>query len=182
MDNLDFSQFIPKDRGNRTIEDKIKELEECPFFMTQLPKDPTSNPQLNAIQQLAYDGTPDGNKCAIHSKEIAENFKNQGNEWFKEGKYKDAAHYYGKAIEAQPNNIQLLSILYSNRAAAHLELGKNLNSYPLENYRMAMNDSQQAIAMDSKNKKAFFRAAKSAFGLKDVQECLRFCHDGLEVT
>ena len=55
--------------------------------------------------------------------EIAENFKNQGNECFKEGKvrYKDAIEFYRKGLE-QECNPTLKSTLLSNRAAVHIEM------------------------------------------------------------
>ena len=56
--------------------------------------------------------------------EVAENFKNQGNEAFKSGRehYQDANTYYTKALEAQCNDMKLIEIVYVNRAAVNLEL------------------------------------------------------------
>jgi hypothetical protein len=49
-----------------------KEMNRSPFFMTQLPEDDgEENIMVEALKSMAYEGTRD---------QIAENFKNQGNE------------------------------------------------------------------------------------------------------
>ncbi|KAK9377865.1 uncharacterized protein V1513DRAFT_435452 [Lipomyces chichibuensis] len=72
----------------------IKDLNRLPLFMTEVDTtdgEGGSNLALEALQALAYEGTPF---------EIASNFKAQGNDCFKLKQYKDAAEYYGKAIAA----------------------------------------------------------------------------------
>lgn len=58
--------------------------------------------------------------------EIAENFKNQGNECFKEGKmkYKDAIDYYTRALDIDCKDQKINEACLANRAAVNLELGK----------------------------------------------------------
>jgi len=57
--------------------------------------------------------------------EVAENFKNQGNECFKVGKsqYKDAIDYYTKALETKCKDDKIIEACLTNRAAVNLELG-----------------------------------------------------------
>ncbi|KAK9370083.1 hypothetical protein V1509DRAFT_618482 [Lipomyces kononenkoae] len=72
----------------------IKDINRLPLFMTELDTtdgEGGSNLALEALQAIAYEGTPF---------EIATNFKQQGNDCFKLKQYKDAAEYYGRAITA----------------------------------------------------------------------------------
>ena len=61
--------------------------EENPFFATSIPEG--GNELFDALAALKYEGTPD---------EQATNFKEQGNEWFKLGRYKDAYMFYSDGI------------------------------------------------------------------------------------
>ncbi|KAK4192728.1 Tetratricopeptide repeat protein 4 [Podospora australis] len=71
-----------------TLEETIEDLHKHPLFMTEL--DPSQdNEELAALQALAYEGTP---------LENALNFKEQGNECFKEKRWADAKEFYGKGI------------------------------------------------------------------------------------
>lgn len=59
--------------------------------------------------------------------EVAENFKNQGNECFKQGKkfYKDALVFYTNGLEVFCKDDKLNETLYVNRAACNLHFGKD---------------------------------------------------------
>ena len=70
----------------------FKELNRSPFFMTQLPEDDgEENVLVEALKSMAYEGTRD---------QIAENFKNQGNEAVGEKRWIDAREFYSKALAA----------------------------------------------------------------------------------
>lgn len=60
--------------------------------------------------------------------EVAENFKNQGNECFKQGKkfYKDALLFYTNGLEVFCKDDKLNETLYVNRAACNLHFGKDI--------------------------------------------------------
>ncbi|KAG0269327.1 hypothetical protein DFQ27_004011, partial [Actinomortierella ambigua] len=90
-----------------------RDMSQVPLFMQNLTAEALDNPLIQALQELAYDGTPE---------EVAENFKNQGNECFKQGKkfYKDAIDYYTKALDVQCSDDKLNETLYVNRAACNL--------------------------------------------------------------
>ncbi|KAL7746384.1 HSP70/90 co-chaperone [Sorochytrium milnesiophthora] len=143
----------------------LKEMDSVPLFMSSLPEDAGDNAELAALQSLIYDGTPE---------EIATNFKNQGNEMFRDGKqfYKHAIQYYTQGLQQKCSDSKLNSALHSNRAAVNLELG---------NYRQVLLDCQQAIKLDSANVKAFYRAARALFAVDKFAEAAITVEDGLRV-
>ncbi|KAK4033767.1 hypothetical protein C8A01DRAFT_39775 [Parachaetomium inaequale] len=71
-----------------TLEETVADLKQHPLFMTELDSS-EDNEQLAALQALAYDGTP---------LENAANFKEQGNECFREKRWADAKEFYGKGV------------------------------------------------------------------------------------
>ncbi|KAL2176799.1 uncharacterized protein P884DRAFT_224955 [Thermothelomyces heterothallicus CBS 202.75] len=71
-----------------TLEETVADLNKHPLFMTELD-DAEDNEHLAALQALAYEGTP---------LENAANFKEQGNECFREKRWADAKEFYGKGI------------------------------------------------------------------------------------
>lgn len=147
---------------NRSLDEQ---LNETPFFMTELPDNLEDNVKLQALQALLYDGTPEEN---------ATNFKEQGNEAFKSGRpgYKDALIFYTKGIDQKPNDALLLAQLYNNRAAVHLAL---------KNFGFAARDAALSISKDQSNVKAFWRAAKASLALEKIPEAEKFCGKGLEL-
>lgn len=147
---------------NRSIDEQ---LNETPFFMTKLPENMEDNVQLQALQALLYDGTPEEN---------ATNFKDQGNGAFKRGRpgYQDALAFYTKGIDQKPNDPLLLAQLYNNRAAVHLAL---------KNFGFAARDAAFSISSDKNNVKAFWRAGKASLALEKVSEAEKFCQKGLEI-
>lgn len=105
----------PKPTWALSSENLLEEMEQVPLFMTKIPDKIEDNPLLEALQSLVYDGPPS---------EIAANFKNQGNEAFKEGKWNDAQTYYTKGLEQSEHGDignELKGTLLLNRAAVHLE-------------------------------------------------------------
>lgn len=63
---------------------------------------------------------------SVEYAEIAENFKNQGNECYAKGKigYADAIRYYTQALDVDCQDKKLNEACYANRAAVNLELRK----------------------------------------------------------
>ncbi|KAG0027827.1 hypothetical protein BGZ82_008742 [Podila clonocystis] len=140
-----------------------KSMDSVPLFMNSLPEDASENPLLQALQDLAYDGTPE---------EVAENFKSQGNDSFKQGKkyYKDALVFYTNGIDIGCKDDRLNETLYVNRAAVNLHFG---------NYRKVLTDCAHALKLNSKNVKALFRSAKALFALEMYPEALDCCDHAL---
>ena len=54
--------------------------------------------------------------------EVAQNFKEQGNEYFRGKRYREALGFYTQGVDAKPQNRQLRAALLLNRAACNLEL------------------------------------------------------------
>lgn len=54
--------------------------------------------------------------------EIALNFKEQANEYFKGKRYREAIGFYKQGIDAKPEDKSLLEALLCNTAACNLEL------------------------------------------------------------
>src|SRR5271169_1174526 len=91
----------------------FEQMERHPLFMHNLDQSDTENVELEALKALAYEGTP---------LEIAKNFKEQGNEAFRERRYRDALGFYSNGISAESGDVELERTLLLNRAAANLEL------------------------------------------------------------
>ncbi|KAL7192459.1 hypothetical protein ACSBR2_024320 [Camellia fascicularis] len=81
---------------------------------------------------------------AISRETSAEIAKEKGNQAFKDKQYQKAISFYTEAIKLSGNN----ATYYSNRAAAHLEIGSFLQ---------AEADCTKAINLDKKNVKAYLR-------------------------
>ncbi|CAG8456752.1 8523_t:CDS:2 [Ambispora gerdemannii] len=165
MDELFDFDKKPIDGGFGNIPEGslLKEANKVPLFMTELPEE--ENDTLAALQSLLYDGTPE---------EVAENFKNQGNECFKAGKtkYQDAIAFYSKAIDTTCKDEKIIEACLTNRAAVNLEL---------QNYRKVLMDCAKALKINPKNVKALFRSAKALYMLDKIDQALDCCNLGLEI-
>ncbi|KAH8659307.1 hypothetical protein BGZ60DRAFT_415007 [Tricladium varicosporioides] len=167
---------------NKSGTEILADLNKSPLFMTDLEE----NDDLEALKALAYEGTP---------AEVAQNFKEQGNETFKEKRWKDAKEFYGKAIqvlllevrkrqkasaeekakedaEEVKKEVGLLEICLVNRAACHLEL---------KNYRSCTHDCASALRMNPRNVKAYYRSSKALINLGRIVEADDSCARGLEI-
>jgi small subunit ribosomal protein S7e len=146
--------------------DILERIEKMPLFMEFAPEGSSDNPELEAIRSLQREETPE---------EIAENYKQSGNEAFKLGKsrYGDALRYYDLALEQKCDNATLNATVLSNRAQVHIALG---------NYGHAITDCTNAIKIDSKNFKAYYRAAISSFHLGKYNQAINYCRGGIMNT
>lgn len=73
-----------------TVDEAAENIKKHPLFMTELdPTDQENDEMLSALQALAYEGTPFEN---------ATNFKEQGNECFREKRWADGKEFYAKGI------------------------------------------------------------------------------------
>ena len=81
-----------------------------------------------------------------------------------------AVQHYTLALQEPIQNISMKSILHSNRAQAELNLG---------NFRKALIDSEESIRLNPGNEKGWFRAARSAYELKEFDKSVQFCREGL---
>jgi len=91
--------------------------------------------------------------------EEAEKFKAEANEVFKNKDYERAIELYSKAIEIAPS-----AIYYSNRSIAYLKS---------EAPGAALADANEAIALDAKYLKAYYRRASAQMAVGKFKEALR---------
>jgi hypothetical protein len=138
----------------KSSDEILAELNKTPLFMTSLEE----NDELEAFKALAYEGAPF---------EVALNFKEQGNECFKERKWADAKEFYTKGIQVlqaeqrersakaktkldqdhepskeEREELGVLETCLVNRAACHLSL---------HNYRSCTLDCASALRLNPKN-------------------------------
>jgi hypothetical protein len=65
--------------------------------------------------------------------EVAQNFKELGNEYFKSKRYREALGFYTQGVDAKPTDATLEESLRSNRAACNLELSASLGVISVDN-------------------------------------------------
>ncbi|KXN86297.1 Hsp70/Hsp90 co-chaperone cns1 [Leucoagaricus sp. SymC.cos] len=147
----------PLPAPEQSVQDALAGFDDIPLFMKSLPGDDSENPALSALQSLAYEGTPD---------EIAQNFKEQGNEYFKGKRYREAIGFYKQGIDAKPEDKTILEALSCNTAACNLEL---------KNYGSVLKDCSKAISNNEKCSKAYYRSALALLALDRVNEALDCC-------
>lgn len=97
----------------------------------------------------------------------AKEFKDQGNAFVKEKKYKEALDCYSKAIEIDPKD----PILYSNRAAMHINLTQ---------LDEAIKDADKAIELKPEYGKAYIRKGDALKKKGDETAALETYKKGLE--
>ncbi|EKM59352.1 uncharacterized protein PHACADRAFT_191699 [Phanerochaete carnosa HHB-10118-sp] len=141
-----------------SVEEKLAAFDSAPLFMKSLPEDIIDNPVVSALQSLAYEGTPD---------EIAQNFKEQGNEYFKGKRYREASSFYAQGVDAKPTDPTLLEVLLCNRAAYVLARE--------ENYGSVLRDCSKAITINQKSSKAYYRSALALVVLERFDEAIDCC-------
>ncbi|KAF8897182.1 40S ribosomal protein S7 [Infundibulicybe gibba] len=156
----------PQPITDQTIQEKLSAFDSVPLFMKTLPTEDTDDAIISALQNLAYDGTPD---------EIAQNFKEQGNDYFKGKRYREALGFYTQGLDAKPTEKSILEALFCNRAACNLEL---------KNFGSVLRDCSKALGLNPQSSKAFYRSALALIALDRVEEaidcclrCLEFDHD-----
>ncbi|EEC06387.1 hsp90 co-chaperone cns1, putative [Ixodes scapularis] len=137
-----------------------KEMEEHPLFASKLPEDTEMPPLVEALQQLKYDTDMNG------PDELAENYKEDGNNNFKLKKYRWAVASYTEGLKQKCTNTELNAQLYCNRAAAH---------FRLQNYGSSLADAVSALKLKPSYNKALTRAALCSWELKRAQDCLEWC-------
>ncbi|KAL7628947.1 HSP70/90 co-chaperone [Parahypoxylon ruwenzoriense] len=167
--------------NRKTVDEVVADLKKTPFFMTELEE----NDDTEALKALAYEGTP---------LEVGSDFKERGNECFREKRWVDAKEFYTKGVlvlaaeerrrvrgekestETTEDEVKeqkgVLESLYVNRAACHLEL---------RNYRSCWLDCAAALRLNDKNVKAYYRSAKAFLGVGRIEEADDACVRGLAV-
>lgn len=80
----------------------------------------------------------------IDPQKMAEDFKAQANQFFKQEKYPVAEELYSKAIELDSTN----AVYFANRSITHIKQ---------ESFGYALSDASKAIELDSTYTKAYYR-------------------------
>ncbi|KAH8830202.1 hypothetical protein DL96DRAFT_1461291 [Flagelloscypha sp. PMI_526] len=148
----------PEPRTQLTIEETLAEWDSIPLFMKSLPTEDVDDSKLAALQSLVFDGTPD---------EVASNFKDQGNDYFKGKRYREAVGFYTQGIDANPTDASIMEALLNNRAACNLEL---------KNYGSVLRDCSRSLGINQKSSKAFYRSALALHALERFEEGIDCCH------
>jgi tetratricopeptide (TPR) repeat protein len=104
--------------------------------------------------------------------EVAQNFREQGNDCFRAGKakYPDAISFYTKAIETECSDNNIIEACLANRAACNLEL---------KNYGRVLNDCSKCLEINPQNVKALYRSARALFALDKLVETIDCCDHAL---
>ncbi|KAL0237394.1 hypothetical protein PCE1_000791 [Barthelona sp. PCE] len=89
----------------------------------------------------------------------SQNFKAQGNQYFKAGQLDEAISAYTQGI-----GLFETAILYANRAAVHLKKGS---------FRLAFLDAEKAILFDPEYTKAFYRRGCAYLGMLEFENGLK---------
>jgi serine/threonine-protein phosphatase 5 len=90
---------------------------------------------------------------------VAEKKKDEGNEHFKAGHFKDAIDCYNAAIDLDPE----VPAFYTNRAFCHIRM---------ENYGLAIADATVALELDKSFSKAYYRRGSAYMGLGKCASCM----------
>ena len=98
----------------------------------------------------------------------ATSLKNEGNALLGQLKYGLAAEKYSEAIELCPH-----PVFYSNRAQALIKL---------ESFGLAIMDANEAINLDPKYVKAYYRRGSANFALGKVKAALKLFVDVMDET
>ncbi|KAK2459612.1 hypothetical protein APHAL10511_008367 [Amanita phalloides] len=152
----------PQPLSGDAIAKNLAAFDSIPLFMKSLPSEETDNSALAALQSLAHDGTPD---------EVAQNFKEQGNDCFKGKRYRDALGFYTQGIDAQSTDPELREALMCNRAACNLEL---------KNYGSVLRDCSKVLGANPRCSKAYYRSTLALLALERLDEALDCCNRCLE--
>ena len=106
-------------------------------------------------------GTSNGaSENGICPKKLAEDFKSQANQLFKQEKYSAAEELYTKAIDLDSTN----AVYFANRSISHIKQ---------ENFGYALTDASKAIEVDSTYIKAYYRRAAAHMALGKYKLALR---------
>lgn len=166
-----------------------------PLFMTTLDEtdgEGGQNDALEALKALAYEGT---------KAEIAENFRQQGNECAKARQWTDAKEFYDKAIaalrapkkepdpEEEPEVIDVTDVELNEEEEAKKEktieeacyINRALCNLEKKNYRSCNQDCASTIRLNPSNIKAYYRSGLACLALDKIPEATDACDIGLKL-
>ncbi|KAF3010664.1 hypothetical protein E8E13_005207 [Curvularia kusanoi] len=179
----------------QTAEEVLAEMNRMPLFMTTLDEtdgEGGENPLLEAMKALAYEGT---------RYEIAENFRQQGNECARAKQWTDAKEFYDKAIaalkgpqtkpdpEANAEGGQVIEVELDEEEEAKKEkvveeacyVNRALCNLEKKNYRSCINDCASTLRINPSNIKAYYRSSSACLSLDKLPEAKDACEIGLKL-
>ncbi|KAF8630218.1 hypothetical protein AX15_003044 [Amanita polypyramis BW_CC] len=148
----------PQPLSDDAVAKKLAEFDSVPLFMKSSSSEEIGDTALTALQSLVHDGTPD---------EVALNFKERGNDYFKGKRYREALGFYTQGIDAKPTDQELQEALLCNRAACNLQL---------KNYGSVLHDCSKVLTMRPRSSKAYYRSAFALLALERLEEALDCCN------
>lgn len=98
----------------------------------------------------------------------AEEYKNKGNESFKNKNYKEAIEYYTKAINVGPKH----HTYFCNRSICHISLN---------DFKKGLEDAEECIKLDKNFAKGYFRKGQALKGLSRFEDAKKALQKGLEL-
>ncbi|KAF2268608.1 TPR repeat protein-like protein [Lojkania enalia] len=175
---------------SQSVEKVLEEMNRLPLFMTTLDETDgqgNENPGLEALKALAYEGT---------RAEVAENFRQQGNDCARVKQWADAKEFYDKAIaalRAPPSapdpeaGIQVIEVELSEEEEAKKEseieeacfVNRALCNLEKKNYRSCIQDCASTLRLNPKNIKALYRSSLACLTLDKLPEAADACGRGL---
>jgi tetratricopeptide (TPR) repeat protein len=99
----------------------------------------------------------------------AAEYKQQGNELFAKGAWKEAIDKYSRAIELDPRD----KVFYSNRSAAYLKLGDSKSK--------ALKDGEKCVELDPSWPKAYSRLGAAQHALKRYDAAVNTFREGMRL-
>ncbi|TPX18911.1 uncharacterized protein E0L32_011389 [Thyridium curvatum] len=173
----------------KTADELWAELNKSPLFMTELE----DNDDVAALQALAYEGTP---------LENASDFKERGNECFREKKWSDAREFYDKGVailtaeerrrakgepprarepEDPPGSDDDPDEVARQRGVLESTyVNRAACQLELRNFRSCTLDCAAALKLNRRNVKALYRSARALLALGRADEAADACALGLD--
>ncbi|CUA76716.1 hypothetical protein RSOLAG22IIIB_02184 [Rhizoctonia solani] len=145
--------------GDPPPQPKGRKIEDIPLFMRKkLPANFPDNSHLPIRgEKEVFRGTQN---------EVALEFKNKGNDFFRTRKWWDAREAYMEAIEFCPTDTKLEEVLWLNMAAANLEL---------KYWPGVLSPAAEAITLNLRSTKGYYRAARALIHYKRYEEAIDCC-------
>uniref|UniRef100_A0A8C5SJZ2 Tetratricopeptide repeat domain 4 n=1 Tax=Laticauda laticaudata TaxID=8630 RepID=A0A8C5SJZ2_LATLA len=152
-EETDWDAFLDKFQGPQRYEGAFdpttweQEFDQIPIFMKNAPTEinPKQNSDLACLQSIIFDEEQS-------SEEQAKTYKNEGNDYFKEKDYKKAVISYTEGLKKKCSDLELNTVLHTNRAAAHFYLGA-LCHVELKHFSEAIAWCEEGLKLDPQEKK-----------------------------
>ncbi|KZM18399.1 HSP70/90 co-chaperone [Ascochyta rabiei] len=180
---------------SHSVDQVMAEMNRMPLFMTTLDEtdgEGGENMMLEALKAIAYEGT---------RYEIAENFRQQGNECARAKQWTDAKEFYDKAIaalkgpqskpdpEADAEGGKVIEVQVDEEEEANKEkvveeacyVNRALCNLEKKNYRSCINDCASTLRLNPSNVKACYRSATACLALDKLTEAKDACEFGLRL-